>query len=251
MFDYKNTFSKFEDYPDRFELSIKTLYSAILMPGDAAIDCGAHVGKHAIPISKLIGPTGFCLAFEPIVEKFHILFERSLPLPSLFPVNAAVFDSNRLVEFTWLLDDPGKSSINIRQNLKKESIRKKVYPVVALRLDDYLPQLNYKFVKIDIEGAELLALRGMLSMLQRCRPLVHFELGIPSVAQFDYNVRDVYAFFSGIDYTIFDVIGNRLPSLALFEEVFLGGLVYDFFALPSEIADENRAMSGVREIWNV
>jgi hypothetical protein len=51
-----------------FEQIIRAIYSAILKPGDLAIDCGAHKGLHAMPMSDLVGPSGRVLAIAAIPE---------------------------------------------------------------------------------------------------------------------------------------------------------------------------------------
>jgi hypothetical protein len=38
-----------------YEQIIRAIYTAILQPGDLAIDCGANHGVHTIPMSDLVG----------------------------------------------------------------------------------------------------------------------------------------------------------------------------------------------------
>lgn len=47
-------------------------------------------------------------------------------------------------------------------------------PVGTVRLDDVVPRAD--FIKMDVEGAEELALRGAAGLLERCRPVVMFEV---------------------------------------------------------------------------
>ena len=53
---------------DFFEEIINAIYSAILKPGDLAVDCGAHSGLHTFPMSKLVGLSGRVVAVEAIPD---------------------------------------------------------------------------------------------------------------------------------------------------------------------------------------
>jgi hypothetical protein len=49
--------------------------------------------------------------------------------------------------------------------------------VEYVALDNYLPDVaNVGFVKVDVEGAEIFALRGMRRLVERCRPVMIVEL---------------------------------------------------------------------------
>lgn len=49
-----------------YEARVQRAYEAILRPGDVAIDVGAHVGDHTLPIARRIMPGGVVYAFEPL-----------------------------------------------------------------------------------------------------------------------------------------------------------------------------------------
>jgi hypothetical protein len=51
--------------PD-YEGMLEAVYRNALQPGDILIDVGAHVGRHAVPMTGVVGPTGRVLAFEPL-----------------------------------------------------------------------------------------------------------------------------------------------------------------------------------------
>jgi protein-L-isoaspartate O-methyltransferase len=62
---------------DFFEQIIRAIYTAILQPGDLAVDCGASVGLHTTPMSNLVGPSGRVLAIEAIPEMAENLVLRT------------------------------------------------------------------------------------------------------------------------------------------------------------------------------
>src|SRR5688572_101378 len=75
-------------------------------------------------------------------------------------------------------------------------------PVVTLDNDIPAHRLPAPdFVKIDIEGMELPALRGMASTLKRYRPALYMEMHGATVEQKDANVRAIVDFVLGLGYT--------------------------------------------------
>ncbi len=48
-----------------FEHIIEAVYSAILQPGDSAIDDGSSLGRHTFPMRARVGNTGLVIAVEP------------------------------------------------------------------------------------------------------------------------------------------------------------------------------------------
>lgn len=77
MRDYRSEYSEiWSTHPtagELFESTVRTVYETILSPGDVAVDVGAHVGKHTLPMARLVAPEGKIIAFEPIPEKFDKL----------------------------------------------------------------------------------------------------------------------------------------------------------------------------------
>ena len=52
--------------PRGFEEMLRELYEELLRPGDNAVDVGAHVGDHTLPLARRVSPGGRVLAFEPL-----------------------------------------------------------------------------------------------------------------------------------------------------------------------------------------
>jgi FkbM family methyltransferase len=106
------------------------------------------------------------------------------------------------------------------------------FEVSCVRLDDVVPRdRRFDFVKIDVEGAELLVLRGAPQFLARDRPVVLFECGPRGPSAFGDPPAAIYNFLTGeCGYSIFflkDALGNGAPvTLAEFENA----LVYPFKA---------------------
>lgn len=254
MADYTrwNRISKFPDAPDRFEVTVGAVYKAVLKPDDVAIDAGAHTGKHTIPMARAVGPGGRVYAFEPIAEKYCALVRNisTTPDASIFAYNACVGDVSGVTSFTYLPDDPGKSAISVRRNIEASpSIEKSNRSVPIIILDETIPtQETIKFIKIDVEGAELSVLRGAKALIERSKPVIHFEAGETPLTAHGVSPIELFFFFKSIKYDVVDIIGNPLNTSHDFELAIESGKVYDFFGCPPAMSElVSRAASAVWE----
>lgn len=133
-------------YEMRQVLSVR----AAVKPGMTVFDVGAHAGYYTLMFSRAVGPTGKVFAFEASPEnaarlRHHLSING---LTNVEVVEAAVTDRTGTARFTsdgyvGKLSDTGRE-------------------VRTVCLDDYpLPDL----IKMDIEGAETMALSGASKLL--------------------------------------------------------------------------------------
>jgi FkbM family methyltransferase len=143
--------------------------------GDTAYDIGANMGYVSLSLAKRVGPSGHVIAFEPVPRNVELLRMN--------------IDNNQLLNVQVLdvaaSDRRGEAVIRISDNLSTASLiwHKNDASAVELNIktvaiDDLveaagLPQP--KFVKIDVEGAEGLALLGMSRTLAAAMPVVFIE----------------------------------------------------------------------------
>lgn len=233
--EYARLISLFEDAPDRFESTVKEVYSTLLAPGSTALDLGAHTGKHTLPMAHSVGETGRLYAFEPIPEKFSLLLEKLNKgrYAQVSAFNVCCARSNGVVNFIYLPTDPGKSAIHVRKSHEGEQIEKIVRPCLAVRLDDFLTNIDQlEFIKMDIEGAELEAMIGASELIARTRPIIHMEIGPPSLEAFGTAPGAIYEFLQRAGYEIMDIFGISLPTIEHYLESVGARGAYDYFAVP-------------------
>lgn len=138
-------------------------------PGDVVIDGGACYGETALHFADDAGPAGRVLTFEFIPPNLEVL-EANLAL------NPTLSDRIELVqhplwdtvgeEMRFLIDGPGSRVANASDSLPTVS-------VTTETIDHVLSQRGIDrvdFIKLDIEGAELRALKGAESAIRRHRP---------------------------------------------------------------------------------
>lgn len=227
-----------------FEPLIEQFYRAWLRPGDTAIDIGAHSGRHSRPLYEVLSGAGAdapaggqLFLFEPIPSLASTL--RSHFKHSTIPVtmfNCAVSDSEGTADFAVALDRPEESSLKERAQYNGAT-RIEHVAVQLRKVDSAVAEINaLQFVKIDVEGAEMGALRGASETLTRLRPVVEFESGGRSLGGFGFAANDLFDFFAGHRYVLLDIFGTRL-SREMFAVSMTREQVWDYMAAPEESTD--------------
>jgi FkbM family methyltransferase len=144
--------------------------------GMRVIDVGSHIGYVTLLCRKYIGEQGEIICFEPLAENRKILYE-NLRLNHL--------DSTIRVEPLALSDKLSlmvlhKGEHNALATLQQHNwVDRGSQVTPTCDLDSYLELLNWPridFVKIDIEGEESAAIRGMQQTLARFYPTILLEV---------------------------------------------------------------------------
>ncbi|MDE8350052.1 MAG: FkbM family methyltransferase [Acidocella sp.] len=125
------------------------------------IDGGAYTGDTYRHLSQHFD-IGHWVAFEPDPENFFKLakFARGLKIPAvLFPCGL----SDQSLHMRFITDQGAASHM-----VAKDSVEAMTLACVAL--DDVLHGFKADYIKLDIEGAEIAALHGMIEMITASQP---------------------------------------------------------------------------------
>jgi hypothetical protein len=101
-------------------------------------------------------------------------------------------------------------------------------------LDAYIAATtNIQLIKIDVEGGEMLVLKGAIQTLQRCKPIVLFEFGMAGANAYGVNPLAMFQFFSEtLNYEIFTLQnwlkGNAALSFSQFNSLYEANTEYFF-----------------------
>lgn len=147
----------------RYEPDESNFYRSHVKPGDFVIEAGANVGVFTCLLARLVGPDGSVETYEPDPELRRIL-EGNLARNGYRNVRvhaAAVADEPG--EMTFFRNEGNQGDNRLFTHDGKDGA---TFPVRAVALDDDLadrPQVD--LLKMDIQGAEVLALRGLRKTL--------------------------------------------------------------------------------------
>jgi|SRR5580700_6160577 FkbM family methyltransferase len=152
-----------------WEPQIQKLFSAYIRPNSTVLDIGAHIGTHTLAMSKLVGPNGRVIAFEPQPKIFRELFLNMQlnEADNVFFYPAAVGDHKGTIElapFVW--DNEGGTSL----------LGGGTGQFVPLITIDSLHLSNVSLMKIDVEMMENPVLDGAKRTIARCRPIIIIEI---------------------------------------------------------------------------
>jgi FkbM family methyltransferase len=199
----------------RYPYEFRTEIAAAVSPGDTVVDVGANVGQYAALLARMVGPEGRVLAFEPVPRTFRILASvvAGLELSNVETLQLALADSDGTARFAEVQDVDGLPDSGLA-HLATGADRSTVEVPVA-RLDSLcagsLAIAGCTFLKIDVEGAELLVLRGASAFLETRRPLILVEVDRGMQARYDCSPEETIAFLEGLGY-VCPPDGRRSPN---------------------------------------
>ena len=204
---------------------VKLVAAAVLRDGSNCIDIGANEGK-LLEVFTGLAPHGRHIAYEPIPALADDLGAR---FPDVEIRRAAVSD------------EAGETSFVVHKSLASRSSMRSVgysdeetetLTVAVETLDgslgDYAPDL----IKIDVEGAEHLALEGARETLRRHGPIVLFEHQQETASHYGVGPDRIFGLLTGVGYRIFDMEGDGPYTEADFRTAYEEGTRFNFLASP-------------------
>jgi FkbM family methyltransferase len=185
----------------------KRLYLSLVRRGEVVLDIGANVGYFTMLFSDLVGARGEVHAFEPIPATFQELSRNIARFPGYRNVRLnclALGDRNDHTEMFLPGVDSGQAALACHRDGSWKNASITSISVEMAKLEEYaipLPRLD--FVKCDVEGAELLVLRGGKSVLSRWRPKLFLEVDNRWMNSFGWTAADLYSFLRETGYSHF------------------------------------------------
>jgi FkbM family methyltransferase len=170
--------------------------------------------------SDLTGNRGEVHAFEPVPSTFSILTENIRRFPAYKNVHLnrmALGDKDQRTNMLVPQGDHEQVSLvrYLDGSWKDAGNEIASTEVEMMQLDQYAEHLGrVDFIKCDVEGAELLVLRGAQSTLRRFRPKLFLEIDDRWVRSFGWNTAEVLSFLREIGYSYFYGIDSQLILLA-------------------------------------
>lgn len=200
-----------------YDPEMTSLSKAHVPEGGVCWDVGTERGWFSLLFGRLVGPTGRVDAFEafpPNFQKLRTNIERNR-FTWVHPVNVALSDhvgrmhfvppSDDVTEHVSFLEDCGGVG-HLTGSERPGSIE-----VSTTTLDQHAEQTGITrldFVKIDIEGEEVAALRGATYTIQRFRPTIAIEYNRGTAERAGTSIEELDDLLASYNYDRFTFDGQ-------------------------------------------
>jgi FkbM family methyltransferase len=165
--------------------------AALLAPGEVFVDGGANVGLFSLRAAPVVGPSGRVVACEPVPGTMKLLRANAAlnDFPALDLHQVALSDEPGTRAFSAFEDGSGLASFAPLSD-GGAAIR-----VATTTLDEVTEPFGDRvsLVKLDIEGAEVKAIRGAQRLIARSAPMFLVEIEPEHLARQGSSVDDLRA----------------------------------------------------------
>ena len=203
---YKIMYKVFKKKQDAFEISLLHKY---IKPNDTVLDIGANIGFYSEIFSEIVGPKGTVHCFEPDKTNFKHLTNRVGDLKNVHIYNKAVSEKDETIKiYTSKL-------LNVDHRTYKPDDYDEEIDIDAVNLDLFLkdvPTIN--FIKIDIQGFEMSAMKGMLQILKNNDVKMLSEFWPYGLKKAGYDIVMYFNFLSQFGFKIYLIEDNKLNLLS-------------------------------------
>ena len=216
----------------QYDAQTVKILKKICQPHSNCIDVGCHKGEMLDLILKY-APTGQHFCFEPLPDLFAGLIQKQYPSNCHF-YEVALSRETGSTSFNYVVSNPSYSGI-LRRKYDRPSEEDTNITVKTELLDNIIPSdMVIDFIKIDVEGAEMLVLSGAKKTIERCKPIVVFEHGLGASDVYGTTPRQIFTFFKdcGMNISLMrDWLSAKPPlSINAFEDEFNQSKNYYFIA---------------------
>jgi FkbM family methyltransferase len=193
--------------------------------GDIVMDIGACFGFHTLEMSRCVGPTGKVYAFEPQHEMYDLLNTnlQHNECHNTEVYNVAVGDvvtdvcmynaypdeqtnwGDSFISWKYNKDD-----YNVETDMTQPEMIGKGGQTLPLNkrtvkcqtLDDFVFEQPVKFVKIDVQGFELMVLKGGAEFIRNNRPIMVIEFEDNCMQFHGYTTKELVEYLSEQNYKV-------------------------------------------------
>jgi len=199
-----------------YEIENLHIINGLIKPNTEVFDIGANIGVMAVPllqnhrditlVSVEASPNTL-----PYLKKTQSVNEHKSRWTI---IDKAVSDSEKKVNFQ--LADAADGAYDSISDTKRIAYTRTVEIDCTTidRIWDDRKQPQVSFIKIDIEGGDLLALKGGITCITTCRPSILLEWNPTNIKAFNLSNSDFFEFFITNNYECFTAPNlNKVTSL--------------------------------------
>jgi FkbM family methyltransferase len=203
---YKPMYSAFKKRQDVFEIDLLKKH---VRENDVVLDIGANIGFYAHILSGLVGANGKVHCFEPDTKNFEHLKKACEQYSNVVLNNKAVGPKTEKLKIYT------SKNLNVDHRTYKPDDFAEEIEIDAVSIDDYLGTNNkVNVVKMDIQGFEMQAVKGMERLLENNKDIkIISEFWPYGLRKAGSSVTEYFDFLSGKGFTCFLLEKNSLEKL--------------------------------------
>ena len=204
-----------------YEPETRELLDDLLQPGMTFVDGGAHIGYFSLLAGRKVGPEGRVYAFEPVPETRELL-EKNVRANGLQDVvdSHGYAVSEEPGSITFVIN--AESSVSSKM-LANDGANGRLVEIPTISLDAFFEQQGWPrcdVVKLDIEGAELPAFRGMKQLAARNPALkLIFEFHVGNLERTDTPAKDLFDALADLGFDRYHVLHRTLTEIQIPEGI--------------------------------
>jgi len=182
-------------------------------PGDTVFDVGGHHGYMAIVAGKSVEPKGRVVSFEPNpYSRKWLEYNIKLNASANIEVVASAVSSSKGHVVLHIQKGTCSWNTSIFSGSFSDKYDTEDIEVETITIDDYVQETGLvpSLIKIDIEGAELLALQGAMMTIATYRPVLILELNPIAADAAEVSLEDIVAVLHENGYALTVLRKNRL-----------------------------------------
>jgi FkbM family methyltransferase len=182
--------------------------------GAVVFDIGANIGTWSLILSEAVGANGRIFAYEPTLSTYDALVN-NVALNSksnVFAFRYALSNNDQQIRIYHDVDS-SRNSLGQTRNHDLGDYEE----VPARTLDSLAKELlieRLDFIKIDVEGAEPLVLKGASTTLNRFKPAILFEVNPKALAELNLQYDSSFRILADLSYRFYELRSDTLREIS-------------------------------------
>ena len=203
-----------------YEKDLSKLIDELININLDVVDVGSNIGLITVKCAKKIDSRRKVLSIEPSKSVFNRLkknLELNHILNRVITENCAVSDKEEKIRFHTIEGKEEYSSVYEIEHPSVKNEKKYFEEVYSKKLDDLIisHKIQPGLIKIDIEGAEYLALKGCVETIKSFSPVFFIEINIQKNSQDSLkNAKKIFNFFKEFHYECFDMVKTPVLDIS-------------------------------------
>lgn len=190
-----------------FEAEIVETIRPYIHTGTTVIDVGSNLGQMAMIFSGLVGADGNVYAIEADPFIYHV-FRMNLKANGCSNVTALNYAAYDHGDDTVLYPEQDFKALGSYGSYGVDPTATEGRPIRTMMIDSLTIEQRVSAIKVDIQGCDLIALRGAKATIERHKPAIIFEFEQDFQPKFGTSLDDYMAFVGDIGYRVEKIVNG-------------------------------------------